>query len=98
MPQKVSPRGLDVHADLIGQFEGGLELLFAPEQAVEVEPHRVAVDVGVEVEDGALDGDGIVFIESRSHADVRHALEAPAETLEARGGDVDPAAGIELVG
>src|ERR1044071_355429 len=64
---------------------------------MEVEPHRVAVDVGVEVEDVALDGDRVVFIQRRADTDVRHALEGAVEALEARRGDEDAAVGIELI-
>src|SRR5262249_19292797 len=48
-------------------------------------------------EDVALDGDGVVFVERRADADVRYALEAAVEALEARGGDEDAAVGVELV-
>src|SRR5437763_1418131 len=97
MPQEVAARALDVVADLPRQLDGGAELLLAPQQGVEEEPHRVAVDVGVEVEDMALDGDGVVLVERRADADVRHALEAAVEALEARRGHEDAAVGIELV-
>src|ERR1044072_3803219 len=89
--QEVASRALDVVADLIGQLQRRPELLLAPHQLVEVEAHAVVVDVGVEVEDVALDGDGVVLVQRRAHADVGHALEAAVEALEARGGDVDAA-------
>src|ERR1044071_6977704 len=97
MFQKVLARPRDVLANLVGELERGAELLFAPQELVEVEAHGVAVDIGVEVEDVALDGDRIVFVERRTHADVGHALEGARETLEARRRDVPAAAGKELV-
>src|SRR5436305_5558102 len=97
MPQEVAARALDVVADLPRQLDGGAELLLAPQQGVEEEPHRVAVDVGIEVEDVALDGDRVILVERRADADVRHALEGAVEALEARRGHEDAAVGIELV-
>src|ERR1043165_4617894 len=97
MPPEVAARALDVVADLPRQLDRGAELLLAAQQRVEVEPHGVAVDVGVEVEDVALDRDRVVLVERRADADVRHALEAAVEALEARRGDEDAAVGIELV-
>src|SRR5258706_10653035 len=92
MAKEVAPRPLDVQADLVGQLQGGAELLLAPQQLVEVQPHRVTVDVRIEVEDVALDGRGVVLVERWADADVRDALEGAAEALEARGGDVDAVA------
>src|ERR1051325_5074882 len=98
MPREVPPRPLDVPSYLLGQLQRRAELLFPPNELVEVEAHGVVVDVGVEVEDVALDGDGVVLVQGRAHADVGHALERAVEALESRGGDVDAAAGEELVG
>src|SRR5947208_10492710 len=97
MPPKVCPCPIDVLSDLVRQFHRRAELLLAANELVEVEAYRIAVDVGVEVEDVALDGDGVVLVQGGAHADVGHALERAAEALEARGGDVDAAAGKELV-
>ena len=44
-------------------------------QAVAVEADGVAVDVGVEIEDVALDRRRVVFVQRRTDADVRHAFE-----------------------
>src|SRR5205807_10666968 len=82
MAKEVAPRPLDVQADLVGQLQRGAELLLAPQQLVEVEPHGVSVDVRIEVEDVALDGGGVVLVERGADADVRDALEGAAETLE----------------
>src|SRR5437667_4614454 len=98
MPEEVAAGALDVEPDLVRQLQCRTELLLAAEELVEVQPHRVAVDVGVEVEDVALDGDGVVLVERGAHADVGHALEAAGEALEARGGDVNARAGEEVVG
>src|SRR5437016_5267008 len=97
MAQEVAARALDVVADLPRQLHRGAELLLAPQQGVEVEPHGVAVDVGVEVEDVTLDRDPVVLVKRRADADVRHALEAAVEALEARRRHEDAAVGIELV-
>src|SRR5438105_3322502 len=98
MPLKVSPRPLDVGANLIGQLHRRAELSLAANELVKVNAHRIVVDVRVEVEDVALDGDGVVFVQRGAHADVGHALERAVEALETRRGDVDAAAGEELVG
>src|SRR5688572_14528080 len=97
MQQEVTAGALDVLPDLIGQLQRGSELLLAPQQSVEVEAHRVAVDVGVEVEDVALDRRRVVFVQRRPHADVRDAGERAVEALEARRGDEYAPAGKELV-
>src|SRR5215212_2771580 len=47
VPQKVQARAFDVLADLVRQLQRRAELLLAPQQAVEVEAHGVAVDVRV---------------------------------------------------
>src|SRR5439155_16975365 len=59
--------------------------------------HDIAVDVGIEVEDVALDRHSIVFEQRRPHADVRDALKRTGEALETGRGHVDAAAWIELV-
>src|SRR5437879_1840571 len=46
VPQEIPARGLDVGANLIGQLQRRAELLLAPDQLVEVEPHGLVVDVG----------------------------------------------------
>src|SRR5260370_1178419 len=97
MPQEVLPRALNVGTNLIRQLDRRSEMLLAQEQGVEVESHRVDIDVRVEVEDMALDGDGVILVQRRPNADVRHALERAGETLESGGGDVDPSARMELV-
>src|SRR3954447_1536732 len=97
MAQEVPARALDVVADLPRQLDRGAELLLAAQQLVEEEPHRVAVDVRVEVEDVALDRDRVVLVQRRADADVRHALEAAVEALEARRGHEHAAVRIELV-
>src|ERR1051326_749174 len=97
MVEKPAARAIDVVADLIRQLQRGAELLFAPEERVEIEPHRIAVDVGVEVENVALDGRRVVFVEGGADADIRDALERTGETLESRRRDVDAGAGDELV-
>src|SRR5262249_37789204 len=97
MPREVAARLFNVLSYLVGQLQRGAELFLAPDQLVEVKPHGVVVDVGVEVEDVTLDGDGVVLVQRRPHADVGHALERAVEALEARRGDVDAAAGEELV-
>src|SRR3954464_10691791 len=97
MPEEVPPRPLDVHPDLVRQLERRTELLLAPQQLVEVETDGIAVDVRIEIEDVALDRDGVVFVERRPDADVGHAFEASVEALEARRGDVDAGPRIEVV-
>src|SRR5256885_10671495 len=97
MPQEVLPRPLDVVTDLVRQLQRRAELLLAPQELVEVEAHGVAIDVGVEVEDVALDGHGVVLVQRRAHADVGHALEGAGEALESRRRHVDAAARKELV-
>src|SRR5436309_12513764 len=97
MNEKPAARALDVVADLIRQLQRGTKLLFAPEQGVKVEPHRVVVDVRVEVEDVALDRRRIIFVKSRTDADVRDALERAGKAFEARRRHVDARAGEQLV-
>src|SRR5258705_11179837 len=97
VPRKVPSRFLDVLPYLIGQLHRRAKLFLAPDQLVEEQPDVVVIDVGVEVEDVALDGGRVVFVERRTDADVGHALEGAVEALEARGGDVDAAAGEQLV-
>src|ERR1043165_5560842 len=97
MNEEPAAGAIDVVADLIRELQRRAELLFAPEERVEVEPHRVPVDVRVEVEDVALDRSRVVFVEGRADADVRDALERAGEALEARRRDVDAGSGEELV-
>src|SRR5947208_3247640 len=97
MPREKPSRPVDVLVDLIVQLEGRAELSLAPQQLMKIQPHDIAVDVGIEVEDVALDRHSIVFEQRRPHADVRDALKRTGEALEAGRGHVDAAAWIELV-
>src|SRR5688572_18023756 len=97
MLQEVAAGALDVLPDLIRELQRGAELMLAPKQSVEVEAHRVAVNVRVEIQDVALDGGRVILVERRPHADVRHAGEGAVEALEAGRGHVHGAAGKELV-
>src|SRR5688572_19129217 len=45
MFQEIQPSPRDVLADLVGELQCRAELLLATEQAVEVEPHGIAVDI-----------------------------------------------------
>src|SRR5687768_5738525 len=63
MLQEVAAGALDVLPDLVGELERGAELVLAPKQSVEVEAHRIAVDVRVEVENVALDRGRVIFVE-----------------------------------
>src|SRR5262245_66185734 len=98
MSPEVCTRRFDVLSDLVGQLQRRPELLFPPDQLMKIQPHRVAVDVGVKVEDVALNRRCVVLIQRGADADVGHALERAVEALEARGADIDAAAGEELVG
>src|SRR6202011_2422170 len=98
MPREILPRSLDVHMDLMVQLERRAELLFAPQKMMEVEPDHIAVDVGIEVEDVALDGQRVILVQRRADSDVRHALERAREAFEARGCRVDASARMQLVG
>src|SRR5581483_7420296 len=66
VPGEIPSRSFDVKVNLVVQLQRRAELLLAPQQLVEVEPHDVAVDVGVEIEDVALDGQGVIFVQRRT--------------------------------
>src|SRR5229473_472855 len=83
MPREIPSRSLDVQRDLLRQLQGRAELPLAPQKLMEVDTNGVVIDVGIKIEDVALDGGD--------------ALEGAIEAIEARGGDVDAAAGIELI-
>src|SRR5438309_1995781 len=97
MKEEPPAGAIDVAANLVRQLQRRAELLLAAEERVEVEPDRLAVDVRVEVEDVALDGRRVIFVEGGADADVRDALERAGEALEARRRDIDAGAGKELV-
>src|SRR5437867_11421221 len=97
MPREIPSRPLDVQRDLLRQLQGRAELTLAPQKVMEVDTNGVVIHVGIKIEDMALDGDAVVFVEGRTDSDVGDALEGAVEALEARGGDVHAAARIELI-
>src|SRR6202035_3549013 len=97
MPREIPSRPLDVQRDLLRQLQGRAELPLAPQKLMEVDTNGVVIHVGIKIEDVALDGDAVVFVESGADADVGDALEGAVEAFEARGGDVHAAARIELI-
>jgi len=89
---------VDVKMNLVVELERRSELPLAPQQLVEIKPHDVAVHVRLEIENVTLDRNRVILVQRRPDADVGDALETTRETLEARCGDVDAAAGVQLVG
>src|SRR5256885_2385085 len=98
MPREEPPRPLDIGVDLMVEFQRRAELLLAAQKLMKVEPHDVAVNIRVEIEDVALDGQRVILVERRADSDVRDALERSREALETRRRDVNPTAGEKLVG
>src|SRR4029077_12552413 len=97
MPREIPSRPIDIQPDLVRQLERRAELLLASQQLVEVHAHGIAVDIGIEVEDVALDRDPVVLVQGRPDTDIRHTPETAIEALEARCGDIDAAAREELI-
>src|SRR5687767_14276648 len=93
-----SSGAFDVLANLIGQFESRPKLALSPQQAMKIDAHHVVIDVGIEVENMALDRDGVVLVQCWAHADIGHAFEVSGECLEAGRGHVHPRSWEKIVG
>ena len=79
-------RGLDVASDLGGQLHHTGEGPLLPQPLVEAQLDGLAVDVGVEVEDVALDHPLVVLVDGGARADVGDRVEGGREAREdARG-------------